>query len=459
MTCVHWSWLSRASSSSPHPRAADPTATGPSGHPGVRRRADQHRDRAGEPLLARDATPARTRSGWSRARSAARRSTSSRSRGTCATRGAGEPAGHERDLHGRSSASSRSRRAPSRTTLTTVTNGPTFTTGAITGFGRHLARRPRSDFGDQHVRDVGQAHAADHQRGRRGLPAGRGHDLRRTSSCKGADGCGATTLRRGRVLRRRGDLRADDRRREDGLRDDRQPQAAPDRARGRRHRGGRGALARGGGHGRGRQTFTLRNSGNEALAGRHAARIPAPGFAMAPDACSRTAVAPGATCTLAVAPSAGYAGLAHGAARVAGRRNLAGAPVVARVTGAGWARAATATRSRRSRSPRLPLARLMGDGSDNLGAALSTRRLRPQRRRLRRRDRAALRCGRSRPPSPPGRARRTSPSAVRASVRHGPRRDRRRAHDPDRGREGSAPRPAPAWAAAATSTATGSTTC
>ena len=66
--------------------------------------------------------------------------------------------------------------------------------------------------------------------------------------------------------------------------------------------------------GSGPQTFTLRNSGNEALEV-GTARVGA-GLVIGADACSRRAVAPGAAYTLTVPARA--TGLAHGRARARG---------------------------------------------------------------------------------------------------------------------------------------------
>lgn len=253
------------------------------------------------------------------------------------------------------------------TTLTTVTNGPTFTTGAITGTGRHLVAETPVDFGG---RRVGTASA---KRVVRLTNAGdEAYPLGAVASSvnqfvKGADGCGSTTLAAGASC-------------------DVEVGFAPTTAGAKSgfvtiagHKPHLVALA---GEGTepvaaiapvsadvaGGQTFTVRNTGNEGLV-LGTARFSAAGFAVSADGCSDRTVAPGASCTLTAALTAGDPGwrTAQLELPVAG----SSAPVLARVSGRVGFGGLDADPYGTFALSRQPLARLAGDGGDNLGAALA----------------------------------------------------------------------------------------
>jgi hypothetical protein len=252
------------------------------------------------------------------------------------------------------------------TTLTTVTNGPTFATGAITGTGRHLSAQTPVDFTGQRV---GTASAKRVVRitneGTDPYPLG-AVATSVNQFVKGTDGCGATTLAAGASC-------------------DVEVSFAPTTAGAKSgfvtivgHRPHLIALA-----GEGTEpvaaitpasadvaageTFTVRNTGNEALT-LGTASFSAPGFVISADGCSGQTVAAGASCAL----TAGLAADAPGWRTARLELPVTGlAPVLARVSG----RLGTGGLDADPFGPFLltqqPLARLVGDGGDNLGAALS----------------------------------------------------------------------------------------
>jgi hypothetical protein len=244
-------------------------------------------------------------------------------------------------------------------TLTTVTNGPTFTTGAITGFGRKLsATRLTEDFGDQHVGTAVKRTVRITNEGAEDYPLG----AMTVSSqwLKGADSCGSRTLAAGASC----EVEVTFAPTTGGVKSGFVMIA--------NHKPHLIALAGVGTEAvaalspaaadltAGPQTFTLRNSGNEALKV-GVAKVGA-GFAIGADACSRRSVAPGATCSLTVTRT-GDAGW-----RTA---TLELGSAVARVTG--WLGMGTDSDPFPAFSfAEAPLARLNGDGGDNLGAALNT---------------------------------------------------------------------------------------
>jgi hypothetical protein len=246
-------------------------------------------------------------------------------------------------------------------TLTTVTNGPTFTTGAITGFGRKLsATRLAEDFGDQHVGTSSKRTLTITNEGAEDYPLGT--VTVPTGWVKGADGCGAKTLAAGTSCSvevtfapttggvKSGFLQIANHKPHlialTGVGTESVAALSPAVA----------DLTSG------PQTFTLRNSGNEALKV-GVARVGA-GFAIGADGCSRKAVAPGATCTLTVTRT-GDTGWRTATLEV-------GTAAIARVDG--WL--GTGGTDSDPFGPfafaEVPVARLNGDGSDNLGAALNT---------------------------------------------------------------------------------------
>lgn len=285
--------------------------------------------------------------------------------GTCAERGQGNPLAANETCTVVVAFQPTSTGAKS-TTLTTVTNGPTFTTGAITGFGRHLSAQTPVDFA---VQRVGTASAKRVVRikneGAEPYPLGA---VTSTSNqfTKGADGCGVTTLAAGASC-------------------DVELAFAPTTA------GAKSGSVMIAGHkphlvaltGEGTEpiaaispatadvaageTFTLRNTGNEALTV-GAAGFSAPGFVVSDDRCSGRTVAAGASCTLTVGLAGGDAGwrTARLELPVAGL-----APVLARVSGRVGVGGLDADPFGPFLLTEQPLARLVGDGGDNLGVAVA----------------------------------------------------------------------------------------
>jgi hypothetical protein len=216
---------------------------------------------------------------------------------------------------------------PKSVTPTTVTNGPAFTTGAITGFGRRLTAVAAQDFGDRHVGTsvkrtlrITNDGAEDYPLGAVAVPS---------QYVKGADGCGGRTLAAGASC-------------------EVEVSFAPTTGGAKTgfvtiagHKPNLIALSGAGTEAvaalapaaadltAGPQTFSVRNTGNEALEVL-TAKVGA-GFAIGADACSRRTVAPGAACTLTVT-RIGDAGWITSEVEV-GAANLAGSPVVARVSG------------------------------------------------------------------------------------------------------------------------------
>jgi hypothetical protein len=249
--------------------------------------------------------------------------------------------------------------------LTTVTNGPTFTTGAITGVGRNLSVTATEDFGEAHVGTTVKrtlrftnAGAEDYPLGTFAAPS---------QYVKGADGCSAKTLAVGASCEVEVSFAPTSGGLKTGFVTVSNHAPNPVALSGVGTEAVAALSPSAADLSGGPATFTLRNSGNEAL--QVGAAQVGQDFAIDADACSGKAVAPGATCTLAVRRLGG-AGWRSGSL-VLPAANLVGSPVVARVSG----RLGTGTDS----DPfppfsfaGLPLARLNGDGSDNLGAALTT---------------------------------------------------------------------------------------
>jgi hypothetical protein len=115
--------------------------------------------------------------------------------GTCADRGEAKPLAKDETYTVVAEFRPTSTGAKSAV-LTTVTNGPTLTTGALTGFGRNLTGTAVTDFGDQHV---GVASSKRTLRltneGAEAFPLGA--ITLPSNFVKGTDGCGAKTLAAG----------------------------------------------------------------------------------------------------------------------------------------------------------------------------------------------------------------------------------------------------------------------
>lgn len=251
------------------------------------------------------------------------------------------------------------------TTLTTVTNGPTFTTGAITGFGRKLSAATPVDFGSRRVGTSSTRVVTITNEGAEPYPLGA---VASSSNqfVRGSEDCGSRTLAAGASC-------------------DVEVAFAPTTG------GDKSGFVTIAGHkphlvalaGVGTEpaaslspavasiggepvTFTLRNSGNEALKV-GTARLGA-GFELVADGCSGASVAPGAGCTVGVALGAGEPGwrTARLELPVAGL-----ADVVARVDGRVGRGGLDADPFAPFAFASLPLARLVGDGSDNLGGAIA----------------------------------------------------------------------------------------
>ncbi|MDA0180718.1 choice-of-anchor D domain-containing protein [Solirubrobacter phytolaccae] len=282
--------------------------------------------------------------------------------GTCADRGAGNPlaAGQTCTVIVAFKPTSTGSKS---TTLTTVTNGPTFVTGAITGFGRHLSAQP-VDFAGQRVGTSVKRVVRITNDGAEPYPLGA--VTLSSQWVKGTDGCGSKTL-------------------EAGASCDVEVSFAPTTAGVKSgfvmiagHKPHLVALA---GEGTepiaaispasadvaGGETFTVRNTGNEALV-LGAAKFSAAGFVASADGCSGQTVAPGGSCALTVALTAGDPGwrTARLELPVPGL-----APVLARVSGRVGIGGLDADPFGPFVLAQQPVARLVGDGGDNLGAALS----------------------------------------------------------------------------------------
>ena len=334
---------------------------------GVRRRPDQHR-RARPPAVPGScATRAPTPSGSCRARSAASRRTSSRSPGTCATRGQANPLAAnetctvvvgflpEVDRGEDDDADDRHERADVRDRRDHGLRPPPL--GATPGRLRRPARRD----------ELGQARRPDHQRGRRAVPAGRRGDLVEPVR-QGHRRLRGDDARRGRVVRRRG------------------------RRSRRRPAGAKSGFVTIAGHKP--HLIALAGVGTEAAAalsprrrrrGRgphdvHAAQHGQRGAAVGDARASRRRVRGGADgCSGRVGGAgrdlhgrrrASPPARPAGARRGSSCRSPTSAPVARpRLRPRRRAAGSTPTRSARSRSAPLPLARLVGDGGDNLGAA------------------------------------------------------------------------------------------
>jgi hypothetical protein len=250
-------------------------------------------------------------------------------------------------------------------TLTTVTNGPTFTTGAITGFGRKLSAATVQDFGDQHTGTTVKRTLRITNDGAEAYPLGA---LTVSAQfAKGADGCGAATLAAGASC----DVEVSFAPTTSGVKSgfvmiaNHKPHLIALAGVGTEAVGALSpSVADVGG---GPAAFTLRNSGNEPL--RVGTASVGDGFAISDDACSGKAVAPGATCTLAVA-RVGAAGWRSARLSVP-VTNLEGSPVVARVSGRLGVAGTDSDPFGAFSFAAQPLARLSGDGGDNLGGALS----------------------------------------------------------------------------------------
>lgn len=249
------------------------------------------------------------------------------------------------------------------TTLTVVTNGPTFT-ATITGFGRKLTADSPADFGGQHVGTSVKRVVRITNDGAEAYPLGA--VTLPAQWVKGTDGCGSKTLDAGASC-------------------DVEVAFAPTSAGTKSgfvqiagHKPHLVALAGEGTEAIGAvspasadvaagQTFTVRNTGNEALV-LGAAAFSSAGFVASADSCSGQSVAPGASCALTVALTAGDPGwrTARLELPVAG-----GAPVRARVSGRIGVGGLDANPFAAVALAQQPLARLAGDGGDNLGAALA----------------------------------------------------------------------------------------
>ena len=228
--------------------------------------------------------------------------------------------------------------------LTTVTNGPTFVTGAITGVARDLQVTATEDFGETHVGTTVKrtlrftnAGAEDYPLSTFAAPS---------QYVKGTDGCSSKTLAVGASCEVEVSFAPTSGGVKTGF------VTVSNHAPNPVALSGVGTEAVGSlapataDLTAGAETFTLRNSGNEPL--QIGTASVGEGFAVSADACSGKAVAPGATCALTVSRT-GATGW-RSAALSLPAANLAGSPVVARVSG--WLGTGTdSIRSRRSRSP------------------------------------------------------------------------------------------------------------
>ena len=299
--------------------------------------------------------------------------------GTCATRGAANPLAAGQSCTVIVGFKPTTTGAKS-TTLTVVTNGPTFTTGAITGFGRHLVATPAGDFGDQHVGTASATKAITITN-----DADEDYPLGAVASSvnqfvKGADDCGAKTLAAHASCTVSLTF-------------------APTTA------GAKSGFVTIAGHkphligltGAGTEptsalspvtrdfgvqdpaagetattTFTLDNPGNERFAvGLVALRGAGKGaFRILSDTCSDTTLAPSASCAVGVAFDPTAAGW-RTASLVFPSATLPGGRAIARLSGRGkGAGGADSDPFTAFGIADQPLARLIGDGGDNLGAAI-----------------------------------------------------------------------------------------
>ncbi|MDA0162377.1 choice-of-anchor D domain-containing protein [Solirubrobacter ginsenosidimutans] len=289
--------------------------------------------------------------------------------GTCATRGQANPLALNETCTVVTGFRPTSTGAKSAV-LTTVTNGPAFTTGAITGFGRNLTGA-LTDFGDIHVGatpvkrtlHLTNAGAEEFPLGAISAPAG---------FVKGTDGCGTKTLAAGASC----DVDFTFTPTVAGPKTGVMTIAGftPTGLFGLAGMGTEAAAALSpvvADTSDGQATFTLRNPGNEALR-LGAARLVGAGFAIVADGCSRATVAPSATCTVGVRFAADELGWRNARLELP-VTNVPGPPVVARVTGRGPGLGGTDTDPFASpfALEEQPLARLVGDGGDALGGALT----------------------------------------------------------------------------------------
>ena len=301
--------------------------------------------------------------------------------GTCATRGESNPLAANETCTVIVAFTPTST-GPKSTTLTTVTNGPTFVTDAITGTGRHLSANVPVDFGDQHV-GVSSAPVTVTIKNEASEPYPLGTVATSTSQfVKGTDGCGSQTLAAGATCdvvvsflpttagEKSGYLTISNHK----------PHLVPLEGRGTEGAasispavtdfGSRdpaaGASAA--------TTFTLRNTGNEPLALGNAALTGggAAAFAIGADSCSQASLARGASCTVAVSFDPASAGWRSASLAIsAANRPLS--PVLARLSGHGAGAGASNDNPFASLAlADLPLVRYQGDGGDNLGGAIAS---------------------------------------------------------------------------------------
>ncbi|HEY6891935.1 MAG TPA: choice-of-anchor D domain-containing protein, partial [Solirubrobacter sp.] len=287
--------------------------------------------------------------------------------GTCTTRGAANPLAANETCT--VVAAFRPTTTGAKTALlTTITNGPTFTAN-LTGTGRNLTGTALTDFGAQHVGVPATRTLRITNEGAEAYPMGA--ITLPANYAKGVDGCGSKTLAAGASC-------------------DVEITFLPTTA-GSKTGGvaiasfapnvftvagvgteGAAALAPATADvSDGQATFTLRNPGNEAMRV-GTARVVGAGFAVVADGCSRVTVAPADACTVGVRFASGELGWRSARLELP-VANLPGSPVVARVTGRGPGLGGV------DGDPfgapfaleEQPLARLVGDGGDNLGAALA----------------------------------------------------------------------------------------
>lgn len=301
--------------------------------------------------------------------------------GTCATRGEANPLAANETCTVIVAFAPTST-GPKSTTLTTVTNGPTFTTGAITGTGRHLSAEIPVDFGDQHVgASSDPVTVTITNEASEPYPLGT-VATSTTQFVKGSDGCGGQTLAAGAscdvvvsfLPTSAGEKTAN------LTISNHKPHLVPLAGRGTE---GAASISpavrdfglRDPGAGAGAATaFALRNTGNEPL-DLGQAELVGPGanaFAIGADACSQTALAPGASCTVAVSFDPSEAGW-RSASLAVPAANLAASPVLARLSGRGTGAALGDDDPFAALDlGGLPLVRYQGDGGDSLGGSIAS---------------------------------------------------------------------------------------
>ncbi|HZO06710.1 MAG TPA: choice-of-anchor D domain-containing protein [Solirubrobacterales bacterium] len=301
--------------------------------------------------------------------------------GTCATRGEANPLAANETctvVVGFLPTST----GPKSTTLTTVTNGPTFTTGAITGTGRHLSASVPVDFGDQHV-GVASDPVTVTIKNEASEPYPLGTITTSTNQfVKGADGCASQTLAAGATCdvvltflpttagAKSGYLTISNHK----------PHLVPLEGRGTEGAASIAPAVRDFGvqtpsaGSTATTVFTLRNTGNEPLELLDAALLGsgAGAFAIGADGCSQVDLAGGASCTVEVSFDPTQAGW-RAATLAVPVANLPVSPVLARLSGRGSG--VTQGDDDPFGLPGfdgLPLVRYQGDGGDNLGGAIAS---------------------------------------------------------------------------------------